>query len=177
MSGQKGGTTVVNQLSFDQIYEELFPSVYRYVCLRVPSADIEDVTAEIMAKVWKSISGFEGRSSLKSWALRIAANYIIDFYRSRKKIDIISLSEDIQNTSGNRDYGEDLATVMTVSRTLSKLTEPQVAVIQLRLVEGFSSTETASIMGTTQQAVDSMLYRAKKSFRNIYNAEMAGGEC
>ncbi len=79
----------MNQVSFDQIYEELFPAVYRFVCLRIPASEIEDVAAEIMAKVWKSLPGFEGRSSLRSWALRIAANYIADFYRSRKKVDII----------------------------------------------------------------------------------------
>lgn len=167
----------VKQTSFDQIYEELFPAIYRFVCLRIPSSEIEDVTAEIMAKIWKSISGFEGRSSLKCWALRIAANYIADFYRGKKEIKIIPLTEELQNTQSNRDYGEDLATVMTVNKTLAQLTESQVAVIQLRLIEGFSSLETASILGMTQQAVDSMLYRAKKNFRSIYQAEMAGGEC
>ncbi len=167
----------MDQVSFEQIYEQLFPAVYRFACIRIPSSEIEDITAEIMAKIWRSISGFEGRSSLRCWALRIAANYIADFYRSRKQVDVICLAEDLQNLSGSRDYGEDLATGLSVSCTLAQLTEPQVAVIQLRLVEGFSSTETASIMGTTQQAVDSLLYRAKKSFRTIYTAEAAGGEC
>lgn len=151
--------------------------MYRFVCLRIPSTEIEDVTAELMSKIWRSIPGFEGRSSLKSWALRISANYIADFYRSRKEIKIVELTEELQNTQDGRDYGEDLATILSVSSTLAQLTEPQVAVIQLRLIEGFSSSETASILGTTQQAVDSLLYRAKKSFRTIYQAEVAGGEC
>lgn len=171
------GAQDVKQASFDEIYEELFPAVYRFVCLRIPSSEIEDVTAEIMAKIWKSISGFEGRSSLKCWALRIAANYIADFYRGRKEVRIIPLTEELQNAQSSRDYGEELATVLSVSSTLAQLTEPQVAVIQLRLIEGFSSIETASILGTTQQAVDSMLYRAKKNFRAIYQTEVAGGEC
>lgn len=167
----------MKEVSFDEIYEELFPAVYRFVCLRIPSTEIEDVTAEIMAKIWRSISSFEGRSTLKYWALRIAANYIADFYRRRKEIKIIPLTEELQNVHGSQDHGEELATVLSVSNTLAKLSEPQVAVIQLRLIEGFSSSETASILGTTQQAVDSLLYRAKKNFRTVYQAEMAGGEC
>jgi RNA polymerase sigma-70 factor (ECF subfamily) len=167
----------VPQISFDEVYEELFPAVYRFVCLRIPASEIEDVTSEIMAKIWKAISGFEGRSSLKSWALRIAANYIADFYRNRKDISIIALTEDLPNAANGRDYGEEFATVLSVSKTLSQLTEPQVSVIQLRLIEGFSSSETATILGITQQAVDSLLYRAKKNFRTIYTAETAGGEC
>jgi len=167
----------VKEISFDEIYEELFPAVYRFVCLRIPTPEVEDVTAEIMAKIWRSISSFEGRSTLKYWALRIAANYVADFYRSRKEISIIPLTEELQNAHSDRDYGDELSTVLSVSNTLAQLTEPQVAVIQLRLIEGFSSSETASILGTTQQAVDSLLYRAKKSFRTVYQAEMAGGEC
>ena len=166
----------MKQASFEEIYEELYPAVYRFVCLRIPSSEIEDVTAEIMAKIWKSIERFEGRSSLKSWALRISANYIVDFYRGRKEVQILPLSEELQNSQSSRDHGEDLATFLSVSNTMSQLTEQQVAVIQLRLIEGFSAAETADILGTTQQAVDSMLYRAKKSFRTIYTAEMAGGE-
>lgn len=167
----------MKQASFEEIYEELFPAVYRFVCLRIPSSEIEDVTAEIMAKIWKSISTFEGRSSVKCWALKIAANFIADFYRGRKEIKILPLTEELQNSQSSMDHGENLVTVISINNTLAQLTEPQVAVIQLRLIEGFSSSETASILGTTQQAVDSMLYRAKKNFRTIYQAEMAGGEC
>lgn len=167
----------MQEVSFEEIYEELFPAVYRYVCIRIPASEIEDTTAEIMTKIWKSISGFEGRSSLKCWALRIAANYIADFYRRRKEIKIIPLTEELQNIQSSVDYGEEFATALSVGRTLSKLNEQQVAVIQLRLIEGFSALETASILGTTQQAVDSLLYRAKKNFRFYYQAEMAGGEC
>lgn len=167
----------MKQISFDEVYEELFPAVYRFVCMRIPATDIEDVTAEIMAKVWRSIDRFEGRSSLKCWALKIAANYIADFYRGRKAVDIIPITEELQDTRNNGDYGEDLGTVLSVSKTLSQLTEPQVAVIQLRLIEGFSASETATILGITHQAVDSLLYRAKKNFRSIYTAEVAGGEC
>lgn len=167
----------MQQISFDEIYEQLFPAIFRFVCLRIPSSEVEDVTAEIMAKIWRSIHTFEGRSLLKSWALRIAANYIVDFYRGRKEVNIIPLTEELHATESGRDYSEELATVMSVSSTLSQLSEQQVAVIQLRLIEGFSSQETASILGTTQQAVDSMLYRAKKNFRTIYKTQVAGGEC
>ncbi|RNC28766.1 MAG: ECF RNA polymerase sigma factor SigX [Candidatus Dichloromethanomonas elyunquensis] len=167
----------MQQVSFEEIYEELFPAVYRFTYLRIPSSEIEDVTSEIMAKIWKYVSSFEGRSSLKSWALRIASNYIADFYRGRKEVRIIALSEELQIPHGNLDYSEEFSTVESVNYTLKQLSEPQAAVIQLRLIEGFSSNETASMLGITQQAVDSLLYRAKKNFRTIYKTEMAGGEC
>lgn len=161
--------------SFDEIYEELFPILYRFVRLRVPQSDVEDVTAEVITKVWRALPNFEGKSSLKSWALRIAYHHIADFYRSRKGVQIVNLSEEIKATQAIDDHSEHLVAVLSVSETLSKLSEQQVAVIQLRLIEGFSAIEVAQILGITQQAVDSLLYRAKKSFRKYYELENAGG--
>lgn len=163
--------------SFDEIYEQLFPIVYRFVRLRVPKSDVEDVTAEVLTKVWRALPNFEGKSSLKSWSLRIAYHHIVDFYRLRKGrgLPVVSLSEDIKTAHSVEDHSDQLVTLLSVSETLTKLSEPQVAVIQLRLVEGFSAAEVAQILGITQQAVDSLLYRAKKSFRKFYEMESAGG--
>ncbi|MGE4274293.1 MAG: RNA polymerase sigma factor [Desulfitobacterium sp.] len=163
--------------SFDAIYEELFPVLYRFVRMRVPQSDVEDVTAEVLTKVWRALANFEGKSSLKSWALKIAYHHIADFYRTRKGkgMQIVSLSDEIKATTATEDHSDHLLTALNVGDTLAKLSEPQVAVIQLRLIEGFSAIEVAQILGITQQAVDSLLYRAKKSFRKYYEMEKAGG--
>lgn len=163
--------------SFDQVYEGLLPLVYRFVRLRIPTRDVEDVTAEILTKVWRALPGFKGNSSLKSWALRIAYHQIADYYRITrgKELPVISLSHDFQNNPVTEDHSEQLATLLSISETLAKMSEPQVAVIQLRLIEGFSAVEVAQTLGISQQAVDSLLYRAKKSFRKYYGMEYAGG--
>jgi predicted DNA-binding protein YlxM (UPF0122 family) len=113
---------------------------------------------------------------LKSWTLRIAYNHVADFYRIRKgkSLPVISLSEEIKSAHSTEDHSEQLITLLSVGETLTKLSEPQVAVIQLRLVEGFSAAEVAQILGITQQAVDSLLYRAKKSFRKLWIGECRG---
>jgi RNA polymerase sigma-70 factor (ECF subfamily) len=165
--------------SFDIIYEELFPTIYRFVRLRIPRSDVEDVTAEILTKIWRALPGFERKSALKSWALKIAYHHVADYYRIHKGkgLPIVSLTEDLKSIHCTEDHSEQLATLLCVSDTLAKLSEPQVSVIQLRLVEGFSAAEVASILGITQQAVDSLLYRAKKSFRKLYEKENTGGTC
>ena len=58
---------------------------------------------------------------------------------------------------------------------MAKLSPQQVNVIQLRLIEGFTAGEVAEILGTTHQAVDSLLYRAKKGFRKIYQGNLDKG--
>lgn len=160
-------------LSFDQIYDELFPVIYRFVRVRTPQSDVEDVVAEIMAKIWRAMPSFRGQS-LKPWALRVAYNHIADYYRQKKRTPALLPLED--NLVGT-DPSEKATNILSIGQVLSSLPPSQTAVIQLRLVEGLSAQDVAGILGITQQAVDSMLYRAKKGFRRLYrNLETAGGE-
>ncbi|SDI31566.1 RNA polymerase sigma factor [Desulfosporosinus hippei] len=161
--------------SFDETYELLFPVVYRYVSIRIPKADVEDVTAEIIVKVWRGLPTMEKKTALKSWALTIAAHQIADYYRSNKRTPMMPLEETPLPPHEQLDQSESWATLLSVKETLAKLSPQQVSVIQLRLIEGFSAGEVAEILGTTQQAVDSLLYRAKKGFRKIYQGNLDRG--
>ncbi|EHQ89739.1 RNA polymerase sigma factor [Desulfosporosinus youngiae] len=160
--------------SFDETYELLFPLIYRFVSIRIPKADVEDVTAEIIVKVWRNLPNMEKLSALKPWALKIAAHQIADYYRSHKRTPVMAL-DDTPLPLPQTDQSESWATLLSVKETLAKLSPQQVNVIQLRLIEGFSAIEAAEILGTTQQAVDSLLYRAKKGFRKIYQGNLDRG--
>ncbi|HBV87934.1 sigma-70 family RNA polymerase sigma factor [Desulfosporosinus sp.] len=159
--------------SFDETYERLFPLIYRFVSIRVPKADVEDVTAEIIVKVWRGLPNMEQRTALKSWSLKIASHHIADYYRSNKRTPMMTLED--TPLPQPPDQSESWATLLSVKETLAKLSPQQVNVIQLRLIEGFSAVEVAEILGTTQQAVDSLLYRAKKGFRKIYQGNLDRG--
>jgi RNA polymerase sigma-70 factor (ECF subfamily) len=166
---------LVINYSFEEIYEQLFPLIYRFVIVRVPPQEVEDLTAEIMVKVWKALSEFKGKCSLRTWALRIAYHQIVDYYRSERHIPVLSYNEQLDIKQLTPDHVEQLTMLSCIKEALAKLPAPQVVVIQLRLVEGFSTDEVANILGTNQKAIDSLLYRAKKGFRKFYQAENTGG--
>ena len=48
-------------------------------------AEAEDAVQETLVKAWQARSGFEGRSSVRTWLFRIAANVCIDMGRSTQR--------------------------------------------------------------------------------------------
>jgi RNA polymerase sigma-70 factor (ECF subfamily) len=160
-------------ISFDHIYDQLLPSVYRYVSARIPRNDTEDVTAEILAKVWRAYPHYQGRSSLKTWALRIAARHIADYYRALKRTLPVLPWEPA--AEAEHDHSDNCLDLLSIGQALSQCSAEQVSAIQLRLVEGYSAVETAEILHMSPAGVDSLLYRAKQKFRTSYRAETTGG--
>jgi len=161
--------------SFDEIYEVIFPLIFRFVTIRVPKPDVEDVTAEIIVKVWWGLPSMEKKYALKAWALKIASHQIVDYYRTHKCKPTIILEDVPKPLPQELDQSETWATLLSVGEALAKLSSLQINVIQLRLIEGFSADEVAEVLGTTSQAVDSLLYRAKKGFRKIYQGNLDKG--
>jgi len=161
--------------SFDEIYEVIFPLIFRFVTIRVPKLDVEDVTAEIIVKVWRGLPKMEKKYALKAWALKISSHQIVDYYRTYKYTPTIIVDDVPKPLPQELDQSETWATLLSVGEALAKLSSLQVNVIQLRLIEGFTAEEVAEALGTTSQAVDSLLYRAKKGFRKIYQGNLDKG--
>src|ERR671918_321984 len=61
---------------------ELLAHCYRMLGSR---ADAEDALQETMLRAWRGLSGFEGRSSLRSWLYTIATNASLKLIEKRPK--------------------------------------------------------------------------------------------
>ena len=67
-------------------YEIYHPQVRRFIRLRLAnSADAEDLVHETFERAYRSIHGFQGRSSLRTWLLGIARHVCSNYYRSSKR--------------------------------------------------------------------------------------------
>jgi RNA polymerase sigma-70 factor (ECF subfamily) len=154
--------------------------------------DAEDALQDALLRAWRGLSGFEGRSSLRSWLYRIATNTCLSLIARRpKRVLPIELGP---ATDADEDPGEPLVELVWLEpyaderlgledgfaapearyerresvelafiAALQHLPATQRAVLILREVLGFSAREVAESLDTTVVSVNSALQRARKA--------------
>jgi len=166
---------------------ELLAHCYRMVG---SAHDAEDLVQETYLRAWRSYSGFEGRSSVRSWLYRIATNVCLTALQTRRTRvlpsglggpyegpdrpprpvapDEVSWLEPLPDawiTPPADDPGavvvERESLRLALIAGLQHLPARQRAVLVLREVLAFSAAETAEILDTTVAAVKSGLQRAR----------------
>jgi RNA polymerase sigma factor (sigma-70 family) len=66
--------------------------------------DAEDVTQEILTKIITSLSGFQGRSSFRTWLYRIVANHVINMRKRKGETIFYSFERYGQSIDSTPDF-------------------------------------------------------------------------
>lgn len=81
--------------TFESVAAEQIPALTGYLRKMVGNAaDADDLLQESLMRIAQALPGFEHRSSIKSWAFRIATNVAIDHLRRRRQAEFVEFSED-----------------------------------------------------------------------------------
>jgi RNA polymerase sigma-70 factor (ECF subfamily) len=150
--------------------------------------DAEDAVQETFLSAWSALESFEERSTLRSWLYRIATNRCLNMLRDsgRRPATTSALApappdatrygevlwlepypdallEGIVDTAAGPEarYETREAVTLAFLTALHRLPPRQRAVLVLRDVLGFSATEVAAMLDTTQTSVNSALIRSR----------------
>jgi RNA polymerase sigma-70 factor (ECF subfamily) len=152
--------------------------------------DAEDALQEALLRAWRGLPRFEGRSSLKSWLYTIGTNTALNSIEKRPKrvlpidygpaadphegpgepiVESVWVEPYPDETLGVEDgpaapearYEQRESVELAFVAALQHLPPNQRAVLILREVLGFSAKETAAMLDTTTQSVNSALQRAR----------------
>ena len=166
--------------AFAELVERHAKSMYRLAYMLLGStADAEDVIQETCTGVYKALKRFEGRSSVRTWLMRILSTQVALWRRKKRsginrvgdmRIGVVSLDESPmaeddalprreQSANRSSDWQADLEVA------LEKLSLDHREVIVLREVEGFSYDEIAESLKVPRGTVESRLHRARGELR------------
>jgi RNA polymerase sigma-70 factor (ECF subfamily) len=159
--------------NWEEFFERYSPAVFGY--LHRMSGDrhlAEDLTSETFYRALRSIDGFRGDSSVKTWLLRIARN----LYLNRKRRDERTSSLDELEEKGMTKAAEDLDPESrfirqeesgVVRRALRALTEDDRSILLLSAEEGLSCREIGEVLGISITAVKTRLFRARRRLAGL----------
>jgi RNA polymerase sigma-70 factor (ECF subfamily) len=163
-----------DEAAFREFIDSYGPKLYRqaYGILRNRD-ESEDIVQEVFAKVYFSIRTFESRSSLYSWASRIAINECYGHLRKKRPIyesDSADgrVSEIIQNTADSQP-GAELAVMQRalIHNLLARLSEEERSLLIWKELDGCSLAELSEMTGLNQNTIKVKLFRARHRLARI----------
>ncbi len=155
--------------------------------------EAEDAVQETMLRAWRSFDGFEGRSSLRSWLYRITANVCLDMLQARERraqpMDLGPATtahpsclarrettfmplhvdhRDVLHHADPADIAQSRETIrLAFAAAFQHLPPRQRAVLILRDVLRWRAAEVAELLGSSVQAVNSALQRARMNLEAV----------
>lgn len=127
-----------------------------------PTPEAADVGQEVFVRFYQALDKFKGESAVRTYLVRIAINLSLNELRRRKRRMAVFTKEEEglnRGTSESNDLRD------AVRFEVNKLDPDFQSVVTLRLLEGYSTSETAEILNVPLGTVLSRLSRAQKKLK------------
>ncbi len=159
---------------FKSYLNRIYTVVYRVVG---NSATAEDLTQEIMMKVYNNIHKFKEKSQLSSWVYRIAYNHALSYLRRHRSTESI---EDYEtrikdNSSGHLDYLQREELSDYIKEKLMELPKDYRVALTLYHFEELAYKEIAYTMGINISTVKTYIHRGRNELK-VLLGEVIGEE-
>jgi RNA polymerase sigma-70 factor (ECF subfamily) len=148
--------------ALDELFRRYRQPAYR-VAYRLlgHEPDALDAVQEGFVKALTHLAGFQGRSSFKTWLMRVVSNAALDLGRQRGRREILSLE-----TAAALDAGLERADLRRLlDQALAALPEAQRRTFVLHADGGLSYREVAEVLGISIGTVMSRLFYARQKLR------------
>jgi len=162
--------------TFEELVQRLGPQLRAYLRRMVRNAaDAEDLHQEVLLRIARGLSEFQGRSSVKNWAYRIATNVAIDFLRRSRRIDLIVFDESTLEPPGADSDEEDRLILdemnQCVRQVIDGLPPKYRAALVLHDLHDKTAAETAEILEITLANAKMRIHRARAHLREALDRE------
>ncbi len=161
---------LADDVAFRDWYDRTLPHVYRYLLTRCGGETqlAEDLTQQTFVEAVRNPDRFDGRSNIVTWLCAIGRHKLVDHYRrsgreARRGAELVLVS--------HHDPWSDTETRDSVERVLARLPGDQRLALVFRYLDDLSVRHVAAALGRSESAAESLLSRARESFRRAYEAQ------
>ena len=164
-----------DQDAFAELVYTFQDPVYN-LCYRMlgESGEAEDATQEAFLRAYTYMHRYDTKRSFKTWVMSIASNHCIDRLRKRR-MQYVSLDDEPTAAAlalSSSDPLPEQATLRNerseaIQSLLLKLDAEYRAAVILRYWYDYSYAEIAQTMNTTESAIKSRLFRARRTLADL----------
>jgi len=136
-------------------------------------AEAEDVAQETLLRLWRSADGLDvGAMGLRPWLRRVVSNLCVDRMRSGKRLTVVEELPERAEAATQHTSLEAQDASRRVDVALKALPDRQRTALTLFHYQGLSQVEVGQIMGISDEAVESLLARARRSLKAALREEL-----
>lgn len=156
------------------LYREYFPVVWRYVYakLRGDRQATEDVVSEtFLGAVEWARNGTGDIEQPARWLTAVAKRQVA-YYLRKKQRGNVRHADDVPDCGVDPAVeASDEETRWRLADVLDSLPEEERLALEWKYLDGWSAADIAQGLGRSVRAAESVLYRARRSFRKLWSAE------
>jgi len=164
---------LADDAAFERWYLAVLPRVFGYLMART-GGDVElseDLTQQTFIAAIDQRARFDGRSDSATWLCGIARHKLADHFRRRGRDDRRQMRmevHEIELAAGPGAPHLDIGEREQIEQALAALPVAQRAVLMFVALDDLSVTEAGRLIGKSQLAAQSLLHRARETFRRAY---------
>lgn len=152
-----------------RLIEQHKSAVFAYIRrLTADTGLAEDLTQETFLRVFEARTRLNQVTNQKAWMFRVATNTTFSALRRRKLHVWLPWEAVDRIATHNQDVSERVGLEDAIERALVSLTPKYRAPLLLFSHYGFRVAEIAQILGISEGAVKTRIYRAKEMFQKAY---------
>lgn len=156
--------------AFEQIVKQYKPMMAKVIIGMVGNReDAEDIGQESFIRFYRAVHHYKGDAALGTYLTRIAINLSLNELKKRKSNNPVSLDEKHETQHSDSRSFQKRDNSELVQQALVRLETKYRSVVVLRLIQGFSTKETAKILKIPSGTVLSRLSRGQERLRQIIN--------
>lgn len=165
--------------------DEYAPRLFRYAQHRLGNlADVDEVVQATLAQAARRLETYRGEATLLTWLVQICRHEISSSLKRTSRSDMMEpfLNDDLLQAVVEQVADDSAAPEMEASRreliglvqfALDQLPEHYARALEMKYVLGYGSREIAESMGSSDDAVQSLLARARRAFREVCGEALA----
>ncbi len=173
-----------DEAAYERLFEDYFGGLYRFALTRLDfdEALAQEVVQATMLKAIDKLDTYRGEAALFSWLCSVCRREITAYFRRQRRspveVELIENTPEIRavldalaaGTAGPEDALRQKEVTRLVHLTLDHLPPRYGRALEWKYFDGLSVKEIAERLGVTPKAAESVMSRARESFRTGFGA-------